>query len=369
MKRALFLAVLAVLMTPAFLHAQSGQILIPAGTPEDQALQKITAEQDPQKKLTMYEDFVGKFSSSPAAVAYGNWQIAQYYRTAGDTQKALDYGDKALAAAPKNLDLLVFLASVAQDAKNNAKTFDYAVQGGEAYNSALKKAGAGNAASTGETNPAKSSYEFLEAAAYNVIVGENDAKTRMAYIERFTPAFPNSRFADAVASFAMVSLSQLNDMSRLVAYGDKTLAADPNSLPTLLLLAGAYADDSKPGSAAKAVTYAKRAIDVAKPDAPDADASRKLSAGMAYSTLGYAYMKQDKTAAAVPELKSALPLLKGNDQQLAVALYRLGFAYAKLNRVTEAREVLQEAVKIPGPVHQLCEDLLAKVNAARARRR
>ena len=368
MKRVLFLAVLAVLMAP-LLQAQSSQIVIPAGTPEDQALQKITAEPDAQKKLALYEDFVGKFSTNPAAVAYGNWQIAQYYRTAGDDQKALEYGDKALAAAPKNLDLLVFLASVAQDSKNNAKVFDYAVQGGEAYNSALKKAEAGNPAPPAETSSAKSSYEFLEAAAYNVIVGENDAKTRMAYIERFTPAFPNSRFADAVGSFAMVSLSQLNDMPRLVAYGEKTLAADPNSLPTLLLLAGAYADDSKPGSAAQAVTYAKRAIDVAKPDAPDADDSRKLSGGMAYSTLGYAYLKEDKTAAAVPELKSALPLLKGNDQQLAVALYRLGFAYAKLNRVTEARGVLQEAVKIPGPVQPLCQDLLTKVNAARARGR
>jgi tetratricopeptide (TPR) repeat protein len=368
MKRVLFDVVAAVLLTPIFLQAQSGQIVIPAGTPEDQALQKITAEQDPQKKLAMYEDFVGKFSSNPAAVAYGNWQIAQYYRT-GDPQKALDYGDKALAAAPKNLDLLVFLTSVAQDAKNDAKVFDYAIQGGEAYNATAKKAAESAAASAEETNSAKNSYQFLEAAAYNVIVGENDAKTRMAYIERFTPAFPNSRFADAVASFAMVSLSQLNDMPRLVAYGEKTLAGDPNSLPTLLLLAGAYADDSKPGSAAKAASYAQRAIAVAKPDAPDADASRKLSAGMAYSTLGFAYLKEDKTAAAIPELKSAVPLLKGNDQQLAVALYRLGFAYAKLNRVTEARQVLTEAVKIPGPVQQLCQDLLTKVNAARARNR
>jgi tetratricopeptide (TPR) repeat protein len=369
MKRVLFAAVVAVFLTPIFLQAQSGQIVIPAGTPEDQALQKITAEQDPQKKLTMYEDFVGKFSSNPAAVAYGNWQIAQYYRTAGDLQKALDYGDKALAGAPKNLDLLVFLASVAQETKNSSKVFNYAVQGGKAYNSTAKKSAESAGTSAEGTNSAKNAYEFLEAAAYNAIVGENDAKTRMAYIERFTPAFPNSRFADAIASFAMVSLSQLNDMPRLVAYGEKTLATDPNSLPTLLLLAGAYAEDAKAGSTAKAVTYAQKAIEVAKPDAPDADASRKLSAGMAYSTLGYAYMKQNKTTAAIPELRSAIPLLKGNDQQTAVALYRLGFAYAKLNRVTEARQVLQEAVKIPGPVHQLCEDLLAKVNAARARGR
>ena len=190
----------------------------------------------------------------------------------------------------------------------------------------------------------------------------------MSDIERFTPAFPNSRFDESVASYAMMSLSELKDMSRMVSYGEKALAANPNSLPTLLLLAGAYVDDPKPGSVGKAAAYAQKAVAVAKADAPDADRSRKLSAGVAHSTLGYAYMKEDKTAAAIPELKSASVLLKGlDDQQYAVALYRLGYAYAKLSRVSEARDALVEAAKIPGPVQPLSQDLLSKVNAARAK--
>jgi lipopolysaccharide biosynthesis regulator YciM len=107
---------------------------------------------------------------------------------------------------------------------------------------------------------------------------------------------------------------------------------------------------------------------VAKADAPDADKQRKLSAGVAHSTLGYAYMKQDKTAAAIPELRSAAALLKGqDDQQYSVVLYRLGFAYAKLAKTSEARDVLTEAVKIQGPMQSMSQELLAKVNAARAK--
>jgi uncharacterized protein HemY len=118
----------------------------------------------------------------------------------------------------------------------------------------------------------------------------------------------------------------------------------------------------------KAVSYSQKAIVAAKADAPEADRARKVSAGLAHSTLGYAYMKQDKTAAAIPELKSSSALLKGqDDQQYAIAMYRLGFAYAKLNKVSEARDVLQEVVKISGPVQQPAQDLLAKVNAARAK--
>jgi tetratricopeptide (TPR) repeat protein len=355
--------------------AQIENIVIPAGTPEDQALQAITKEPDDKKKLAMYEDFLKQFSSNPAAVAYGNWQISQAYQGTGDLQKALDYGDKALASAPHSLDILVSQASIAQQLKSNNKLLDYAVRGGEVYNSIGKAAkpeglSAEDFASQmqSQKDGAKTSYEFLEAAAFNVIVDESNAKARMNDIDRFTPAFPNSRFDEPIASYAMMSLSELKDTTRVVAYGEKALAANPNNLPALLLLAGSYVEDPKPGSLAKAVTYAQRAVVAAKGDAPDADRSRKLSGGVAHSTLGYAYMKQEKTAAAIPELKSAAALLKGvDDQQYAVALYRLGYAYAKLSHNTEAREALVEAAKIPGPVQPLSQDLLAKVNAARAK--
>jgi hypothetical protein len=107
---------------------------------------------------------------------------------------------------------------------------------------------------------------------------------------------------------------------------------------------------------------------VAKADAPDADKTRKLSAGAAHSTIGWIDLKQDKTAAAIPELKAASTLLKGQDeQQYARALYGLGFAYGKLSKLTEARAVLTEAANISGPFQKLSQDLLAKVNSARAK--
>lgn len=368
---------LLLVLFPALLYAQVDKIVIPAGTPEDQALTAISNGPDAQKKLSMYQDFVQKFASNPAAVAYGNWQISQSYQSAGDLAKALEFGDKALAGSPHNLDILVSQASIAQQLKQNAKVMDYATKGGEVYNSISKESkpeGLSDEEFTQRTqeekSAAKNSYDFLEAAAYNSIADESDAKTRMSYIERFTPAFPNSQFQDQIGSYAMVSLSELKDTPRLVAYGEKTLAANPNSVPTLLLLANTYVDDPKPGSLSKAITYAQKAVEASNASAADADRSRKVSAGVAHSTLGYAYMKQEKTATAIPELKSASELLKGqDDQSYAVALYRLGFAYAKLNKVTEARAVLQEAVKISGPVQQPSQDLLAKVNAARAKGR
>jgi tetratricopeptide (TPR) repeat protein len=160
----------------------------------------------------------------------------------------------------------------------------------------------------------------------------------------------------------------MKDNVRLVAYAEKILTANPDSMPALLLLGNFYGDDSKPGSTAKAITYSQKLIEVAKADAPDADKSRKVYAGVGHNTVGFAYLQQEKTASAIPELKAAAALLKGQeDQQYGRALYGLGFAYGKLAKLTEARDVLTEAVKIQSPWQAMSQDLLTKVNAARAK--
>jgi tetratricopeptide (TPR) repeat protein len=260
--------------------------------------------------------------------------------------------------------------------KSNAKIVEYATRGGKAYNEASRQPKpegvtdeqfAQRVADAKENN--RSSYEFLETAAFNAIADEKDAKTRMSYVERFTPAFPASRFDEQVTQYAMYTLGQLNDSTRLYSYGEKELAASPNSLPAMLMLANAYVDDARPGSVGKAITYSQKAIAVAKADAPDADKSRKMAAGVAHSTLGYAYMKQEKMVAAIPELKSAAGLLKGQDDaSYAAALYRLGFAYGKTGKLAEARAVLEEAIKIPGPLQAQCQKLLADVNAVKPKK-
>jgi tetratricopeptide (TPR) repeat protein len=362
------------LFTISQASAQGDRIVIAAGTDEDHALQAITTEQDAQKKLAMYEDFVQKYSSNPQAVAYGNWQLAQAYQATGDMPKALDYGDKALGGSPHNLDILVSQVGIAQQAKNNLKLMDYAATGGEVCNAIAKQSKPDGMSDedfsrkiADEKASAQNNCEFLETSGFNAITAETDPKNRMAEIERFTTAYPESKFSDQVSNYAMYTLGpgQLNDPTRLVSFGEKTLAANPNSLPALLLMASYYADSN---SSAKAITYAQKAIEVAKPDAADADKSRKLSAGAAHNTIGWAYLKQEKTTAAIPELKTAAGLLKGQDeQQYARALYGLGFAYGKLNKLTEAREVLTEAVKIPGPLQAMSQDLLTKVNSARAK--
>jgi tetratricopeptide (TPR) repeat protein len=363
-----------IIFVATVVDAQVDKISIAAGTPEDKDLTAIGNEQDAQKKITMYQDFLQKYASNPSAVAYANWQLSQSYQTAGDMQKALDYGDKALTGSPHNVDILMSQVTIAQQLKDNPKIFQYAVRGGDVYDSIEKQAKPADMSDeqfansiAGDKDANKNAYQFFQGAAFNSLTAETDAKNRMDEIEKFSTTFPKSGMDEQLTSYAMLSLSELKDTPRLIAYGEKALAANPNNLPVMLMLANTYVDSSEPGAFSKAASYAEKAILAAKADEPDADKPRKISAGIAHSTLGRVYAKQEKTSSSISELKSATSLLKGQDeQQYAIAAYFLGWDYAKSKRLTEARAILSDSASIPGPMQAPTKELLAKVNSARA---
>jgi len=367
-------ALLWVIVVSVAVHAQVDKISIAAGTPEDKDLTAIGNEQDAQKKITMYQDFLAKYASNPSAVAYANWQLSQSYQTSGDLPKALEYGDKALAGSPHNLDILMSQVMIAQQLKDNSKVFEYTTHGGEAYDSIEKQTKpaemsdeqfASSISADKEAN--QSAYQFFQNAAFASIGAETNAKSRMDEIEKFTTTFPKSGMDEQLTSYALLSLSELKDTPRLIAYGEKALAANPNNVPAMLMLANTYVDSGEPGALTKAAKYAEQAILVSKADEPDADKSRKISGGVAHSTLGRVYAKQEKTTPSITELKAATRLLKGQDEeQYAIAAYFLGWDYAKQKRLAEARAVLSDSVSIPGPMQQPTKELLAKVNSARA---
>jgi Flp pilus assembly protein TadD len=84
--------------------------------------------------------------------------------------------------------------------------------------------------------------------------------------------------------------------------------------------------------------------------------------------LGFALLNQDKSLLAVPELKEAVELLQGNDSVYEEALYRLGFAYAKLGKRAEAQAALQKCLALKGPYQPMAQDLLGKVTAVPKKR-
>jgi tetratricopeptide (TPR) repeat protein len=358
------------LLLPAL--AQVKQIMMTAGSPEDQANTEIDKETDAQKKIAMLNDFVQKFASNPTALAFGYSQLAQQYQATGDLKAAMASIDQGLTAEPNALDFAVSGATIAQQAKDTQKTVEYASKGAVIYAGIAKQPKPEGMADdqfaskvASEQQAVRASYEFLEAAAFNAITAEQNPKARMKLVDLYTPAFPKSRFSEQVAEYAIISLQQMNDTAALAEYGEKALAANPDSPAMLVLLARGFSEDQKATRLPQASTYAHRAIELASADKNLDETKRNATVGLAKSVIGYVLLRQEKTAAAIPELKEASGLLKQDAVNYQTVLYRLGYAYAKLNRVAEARTVLAEAINVDGPFKEPARELLQKVNSAR----
>jgi len=368
MKSLRYFAVVVLFALTAF--GQS-KIVIPAGSPEDKALTDISQQSDQAKRIGMLEDFVKQYASNPAAVAYGNWQLSQQYMTS-EPAKALDYGDKALGAMPDVLDILQTQADLAQQTKNYEKVVDYATRAAVVINGIGKQAkpeGVSDADFQAqiaqEKNTAAPVYEYLAAAAYNAMAAEPDLKKRIAEITRFNEAFAGSKLAENSTVLAVATYEELNDMPHLIEFGEKALAANPKNATLLTLLANAFAEDPKGTNLAKADTYSRQAIELMKTDTSGPEATRKINEGFAHQILGYTLLRQDKTTAAIGELKIASTMLKEDPAKYSITLYRLGFAYAKEKQYVPAKQVLSEAVNVKGPFQDASRELLAKVSAAK----
>jgi len=364
----LLLWITLVVSLPAW---SQSKIMIPAGTPEDKALAEISKESDQDKRVSMLEDFVKQYASNPSAVAYGNWQLSQQFVTS-DPAKAMDYGDKALAAMPEVLDILQTQADMAQQMKNYAKVVDYATRGGAVIRNIDKQAKPDNVGDddfksqiAAQKASAAPIYDYFAAAAYNAMASEQDSKKRITEIERFTEVFQGSKLTDNANLLAVATYQELNDMPRLIAFGEKSLAADPKNASMLTLLANAFAEDPKGTNLAKADEYSRRAIELIKADTTAPAENRQITEGFAHQILGYTLMRQEKTAPAITELKTAAAMLKSDPAKYSITLYRLGFAYAKDKQNANAKQVLAECETVDGPFKAAAKELLAKVNAAK----
>jgi tetratricopeptide (TPR) repeat protein len=373
MKRLFSALILFVLTVAPFTRAQVQQLAFTAGTDEEKASQIIDNESDAAKKTALLNDFLVKFAGNPVAVAYGNFQLAQLADAAGKTQDAAALYEKAVAALPNGLDLLVSTVNAEQKIQNGAKLVHYAAQGGSVFESIAKmpKGDLSDADYADQIARQKSqwqsTHDYLETAAINAIQNESDAQTRLKEIDEFNAGFPHTRFADQISQLTIYGYQETKQWDKLAEFGEKAVASKPDDLGTLALLAAGLSEE-EPGRAhlLKAIGYAKQAIKVGE-TRPSNEESDKLSLGLAHSALGYALMKQEKTQAAVVEFKAAEPLLASNPNASAMVMYRLGYAYAKLAQYEAARATLLKVVDMDTPMQGPARELLTKISTPKKR--
>ena len=354
-------------------------------SPEDQLTLAYNGADNPQEQIAALDKYAQEHSDSKFMPC-----VNEYYTIAsvkaGNFDKAIEYGEKDLAANYRDLSLSINLMKAyvgAGKATDNA--FDVIMGAPDT----IKK-------ETTPSRPAKASddewqkiqqeyaelakdvNEYMAYAFFQLLPRTPDAAKRLDRLGQFEKAYPDAatKQAGQLNFQYFLAYDMAGHGDKADPYGEKAIAADGNNPQILNLVAYDYVN--RQTSLDKAEDYSKKVLTLIpalkKPDGESdeqfkSDQNNQL--GMAHVTLGYAYFqrgaKTHKVGPAISEFKTATDLLGGNPALRAQALYYLGYAYevaAPPNHYA-AQEALNQASAIPSPWQAQARDLLAKVKNAK----
>jgi tetratricopeptide (TPR) repeat protein len=374
----LVIAALFVIFAPVALAQMGKSVTVAAGTPEDKALAEIYAAPDGPDKVALLDKFMADYGKGDMELLADQLYV-QTYLAQKNYAKVYEYGDKALAVDPDNFSIAVDLVHAADEQGDTQKLFDEgqkvaAIVARYKAASAPEGKPADQWTSQKETTlkAAEGDVGYVQYAMVNAAYKTADAGARAGLLERYATVFPDSTYTVAAREQTAFAYQQAQNQPKMLAAAQAVLAADPNNVSMLLLLADTWCND--PQQLDKAAADAQKALDLLaqakKPDNMADDAWQKqvsLQKGLAYSSLGEVNVNKNRNAQAVDAFKQASPLLKSDTFSYAQNQYRLGFTLAKMQRIPEARVVLTEVVALNTPYRQRAQETLNKIGGAASR--
>jgi tetratricopeptide (TPR) repeat protein len=190
--------------------------------------------------------------------------------------------------------------------------------------------------------------EYTEYALY-VAALQSPAPEMAGLIAALEQVNPCSKYLDVVYGPYLVAVSKGGGAGKVTAIAEKALVNFPDNEDLLLVLLESSMTRKQTD---RALTYANKLTTVltthAKPEMLSAaEWDRKRTAGLSrgYWVAGVIYSEKGNYAAADKKLRSALPLIKGNDAMAGPALFYLGMANYQLGKMTLNKALVLEAAK------------------------
>ncbi|MGH9702738.1 MAG: tetratricopeptide repeat protein [Candidatus Acidiferrales bacterium] len=373
MRRVLMLVAILIFLSGAA-NAQIGKSVgVAVGTPEDKAIAEIYAAPDSAQKISLLQKFLADYGSNPDLALLANQLFLSVYQTDKNYEKTIEYGEKVLAVDPGNFSAAVTMARAAQEKGDTEQLFAYGQRAADIVQRYKAQPPPGDMPASdwkqkqAETLKATDAdLGYLDYSMYSAAYAAQDPKAKIALLEKFVAAFPQSTYAESAEATVAFTYQQLQDTAKMQETAEKILAKNPDNASMLVLLSDYWSSSGK--ELDKAEADAKKAIEVLgqkkKPDGvTDQQWAQQndLQKGMALSSLGQVYVNRTKNLQAVEAFKQANPLLKQNDYMYGRNLYRLGFTLAKMRKTPEARAVLAQAIQVKSPFRTLAQQTLDKI--------
>ena len=344
MKSCLF--ALALLVLPAV--AQQPRKFVIDNTPEGQILKQIGEEMDEGRKLALMEDFVAKYPKHDGA----GWVYSQMQPLLLKKQeydKALDAGEKALAASPEDLNSAYNNLKAAEGKKDADLVVKWSAQTSER---ARKISGSDKAPADDDEKQrieyAKQVDTYSEYALYAMALQGREPKQTVELVDALIQRNPKSQYLGQVSGSYLNALIQSGQSAKACPAADKLAANDPKDTDSLLFAADCSLQRNQ---ADRAVSYATRAQEALgskpKPEGmSDSDWASKKSAmfGRANWIAGVGYGAVGKYGPANKALRAALPSVQGNSQLTATALFYLGLSNYQLGKTLTNRAQMREGL-------------------------
>ncbi len=357
---------LVLTLAASLLAAQ--KVRLKPDSPEEKTLMFALTETDLAKRIALLNTFVTQY---PESASVGLTQLLIAYVETKEWDKAIEIGKKAYEADKDEPLIPTNLLKAAQGKGDNNAVVEYGTLAGASLAKAMTTKPPEMADDDWQKHKdfMTAQRTQLEYECFNAAIKDANPASRAAALEKIVTAFAGGNYAKLAPPAIAMAYQQANDIPKMTAAAQKALEADPQNESMNLILGETFLQQKRFDQAVQNARNVLKIFETKpKPDGmSDADWPnyQKNFNGAAHSIIGRTLMQQEKTAAAIPELKSAVDLLGANPQAMAPALYNLAFAYAKEKRYADAKPVLARAVQIPGPFQQLSKDLSTKVNAAK----
>jgi tetratricopeptide (TPR) repeat protein len=355
-----FVAGLVLVVIPGVLSltAQEKQnFVINVSTPEGQLLQSLGQETDDARRATIAEKFLATYPKHEAS----GWVAAQLESALvaeKDNDKALEVADAAYANGP-DMDAAYFAlkAAVAKEDLALAKKWSARTSEAARMITSSAKPPAGDE-DKHQLEYAKQVDEYSEYALY-VLALKAQPKDEIDLVDTLIKQAPKSQYLSDVANSYFAALGKAGETAKVCPAAEK-MAVDKNAEAMLQA-----ADCSWRGNKAdRVIALAARATEAVNTrpkheGVSDSDwASQKAAMlGSANFYTGVGYTMQMRYGPANKALRAALPVIKGNQQLYAIALFDLGLANYSLGKplgdkaqMRQGLQFFQESAAISGPM-------------------
>jgi hypothetical protein len=226
------------------------------------------------------------------------------------------------------------------------------------------KSAAGQAEGASRIEYAKQVETYADYALYATALQVKDRNEVISLFEALHQQSPTSSYVKQLSGPYTAALIQSGQSAKAIQFAEKAIANDGSNEDLLGVLADSALNRKQ---YERAASYGARLATVmeshSKPEGMSAgewEQKRESLLGRGNWIAGVSYASLNRYSLADKHLRAALPLIKGNDQLMAGALFYLGVADYNLAIATHDRPLMnqalsysQDAVRYTGPYQQL----------------